>query len=692
MFILLISFIFLLFPLYAQQRHVLHSNITAVKVYEGAAFVQRQGILRTSVTRNGHFILDGFPEKLQDKSISLKFLGAKGKIWVTRLQVSQEIQAKNADTKLRKAKQEYDSLSRRLNLLNEEYEVLENSGKVVQNLTPIRRKPDSRSYNDIVLNPAAWNSYRAMVKNLLSNNNREKFSLLQKIDRLNERLVVAEAKLNFYRSRSTKVTKMIRIDYSTQIAKSYRFQLEYLISGAEWYPRYTVQTNAKQASNELSIFAVVRNLTGEDWSGVALSFSAADYRGSLDLPELSEWRFGEREIPQQVVAEDADTYYQEEPVQQTRSSARRRRRDSRIIDSLDKSKLPSDREQAREEGRIAGGISRKPLSAVSKKAKKFSYGSLQSQRQERARNYLNQNLAKANSLETERKITTLNEHFLQQKQSYSKRNYAQAIRYGQLAQKKLNTLTPNLRKELRDAELHIRKLNRKAAIEKENLKLLKTLVPPRKSSGGFNHLYLAKKKYSVRSDESFHRIHIKSQKLAAEVRYESSPLTSKNVYITSVTKLRKNEPLLEGPLDIFFLDNYVGSSRIKMTSRTEPLQFPLGVEKDIEIDRKESSYREKKGFFTSAKVIRKTILITIRNRKSYPVKVRFIERLPYTNDDKVKVVMEKTSVPTKKILRGLVEAKIRIPSKKRKVWKYSYSVTYPQDSILREYIRTGESK
>ncbi|EMF81741.1 PF13598 domain protein [Leptospira weilii serovar Topaz str. LT2116] len=63
-----------------------------------------------------------------------------------------------------------------------------------------------------------------------------------------------------------------------------------MISGASWFPRYSLQLTDESRSGYLSWFALVRNDTGEDWEKVKLAFTASNPNLDIDLPIVKEWR------------------------------------------------------------------------------------------------------------------------------------------------------------------------------------------------------------------------------------------------------------------------------------------------------------------------------------------------------------------------------------------------------------------
>lgn len=86
-----------------------------------------------------------------------------------------------------------------------------------------------------------------------------------------------------------------------------------MISGASWFPRYSLQLTEESRSGYLSWFALVRNDTGEDWEKVKLFFTASNPDLDIDLPIVSEWRIqtqtSTEDSKQQVYKENEESFH-----------------------------------------------------------------------------------------------------------------------------------------------------------------------------------------------------------------------------------------------------------------------------------------------------------------------------------------------------------------------------------------------
>lgn len=67
------------------------------------------------------------------------------------------------------------------------------------------------------------------------------------------------------------------------------FSLSYQVEGAGWWPAYDARLDAEEGVVHLAQLAHVRQGTGEDWTGVALTLSTARPAQGAQVPELRPW-------------------------------------------------------------------------------------------------------------------------------------------------------------------------------------------------------------------------------------------------------------------------------------------------------------------------------------------------------------------------------------------------------------------
>lgn len=90
------------------------------------------------------------------------------------------------------------------------------------------------------------------------------------------------------RSRELRKAVRVRLDGPSRG----RLLLSYAVPGAGWAPSYGLRLSADLNEAELSVRALVRQRSREDWTGARLTLSTADLQAWTELPELQSLRIG----------------------------------------------------------------------------------------------------------------------------------------------------------------------------------------------------------------------------------------------------------------------------------------------------------------------------------------------------------------------------------------------------------------
>jgi uncharacterized protein (TIGR02231 family) len=115
---------------------------------------------------------------------------------------------------------------------------------------------------------------------------------LERADRereLREKLEVAKAKLATVRPRAGIRSRVATVEVETSRAGALELRLAYVAPGASWRPSYRASLDAASGDVNLVAEGVVRQNTGEDWTGVTLRLSTASPARGVEPPLLTSW-------------------------------------------------------------------------------------------------------------------------------------------------------------------------------------------------------------------------------------------------------------------------------------------------------------------------------------------------------------------------------------------------------------------
>ncbi|MCE9499894.1 MAG: DUF4139 domain-containing protein, partial [Leptospira sp.] len=664
-----------------------------VRLYQDAAFIRRKGRLKREEIAERKFTISKLPASLQNKSISIYFEPKSAGIKLNKINVIETIDKVYQSEEAKKAKLHYDSLQQKLNLLNNEFSVITSHKKTLVGIVPKNKPPLTNSHVEINLAVSIWSSFQKMIRTLLDENARIEYSKLEEIDNVREDLVVAEAKLDYFKKAEQIVRKSIEVDYSASSIEDLKFTVEYLVYGAEWYPRYSVKVDTTSKINNLSFFALVKNNTGEDWKDIDLSFSAADLNLSYGVPALTEWRIGFQE-------DDAKNFPQFQSkiatgkAMPSPSAPRKGMVQKQDFGGLQaEERSISDEDEYRSNDKLLGGNDGKKEKEkrYKKSANKAPAQEIVAQEaQALSKDILLQNNVNSRSFFTEENLNNLKSDYSNLKSSFQTQNYTSAIDFGKKAKEKFLRLNEKQRKELLQTQTDIEEITRRSQILEQNIKLGYQLIPPRTSSGGFDYRYSAKSNETILSDNSFNKVYISSEELPSQIQYESSPISQKSAFLTASSVSKNREPLLAGPLDLFVRENFLGTSNLNLTLRGEELKFDLGSDDDIQVERRETKFREKKGIISEKNAIRTNVIISVRNRKSENISVTIVDRIPHTLDKDVSIEMISSEPRLKIDANGIFRQPLNIRSGAEEKITFEFIVRYPSQNILRD--KAGDSE
>ncbi|EMO54991.1 DUF4139 domain-containing protein [Leptospira noguchii] len=638
------------------------SRIQSVTLYSSFAYVTRN--LRTKIKAgNSEIYLGEIPGRVAEKTVSVRFPDSSKKIKILGIRSKTRIERKARTKEIASLLKRQEILNDQIELLSLEVQELIAEEKEIVKISPtIRKEP---SLQEEIADPEFLSGFQKQYHEYLNQLSLIRQKKLEVLDRVREEGLVVDARLDHLGRLETKQKKEIYLEVETSEDAETSIEYKYLISGASWYPKYSLQLMDESRNGHLSWFAFVRNDTGEDWEKVKLFFTASNPDLDIDLPIIREWR-----IQTQTSVEDSKEYASEEN---------------------DSSRGPAQKEVLKKETETEKSPKKKKSVAVSKSnayeqnvsAYKNSQAPIKQSRQILQDNYSN----RQNSIKTEDNLNQLKNDLANQQDNFNDGRYDQANYYGQEALKKFSKLSDYSRKELNSIETYTEELLRKGNLILSSQKVPGGLIPPTLLEG-FDYQYTSGISETISSDRSFNKVFLKKKSLILNPGYFTSPLSGSGAYLTVEASNSEGEPLLAGPMEVFSGNTLLGNTVLNTSKPGERIRMELGQDRDILVNRRETSFEQKEGMISSRTKIKYKVSIEVRNRKKRNVMLTLIDRIPYTVDDSVEIKLEFGKDIPSKNEEGILTYNIELPSGGRKIIEFEYSISHPSENRL---IRTPGS-
>ncbi|UOG37698.1 DUF4139 domain-containing protein [Leptospira noguchii] len=635
------------------------SRIQSVTLYSSFAYVTRN--LRTKIKAGSSEIYLGeIPGRIAEKTVSVRFPDSSKKIKILGIRSKTRIERKARTKEIASLLKRQEILNDQIELLSLEVQELIAEGKEIVKISPtIRKEP---SLQEEIADPEFLFGFQKQYHEYLNQLSLIRQKKLEVLDKVREEGLVVDARLDHLGRLETKQKKEIYLEVETSEDTETSIEYKYLISGASWYPKYSLQLTDESRNGHLSWFAFVRNDTGEDWEKVKLFFTASNPDLDIDLPIVREWR-----IQTQTSVEDSKEY---------------------ASDENDSSRGgPAQKEVLKKETETEKSPKKKKSVAASKSSpyeqNVYSQAPIKQSRQILQDNYSN----RQNSIKTEDNLNQLKNDLANQQDNFNDGRYDQANYYGQEALKKFSKLSDYSRKELNSIETYTEELLRKGNLILSSQKVPGGLIPPTLLEG-FDYQYTSGISETIPSDRSFNKVFLKKKSLILSPGYFTSPLSGSEAYLTVEASNSEGEPLLAGPMEVFSGNTLLGNTVLNTSKPGERIRMELGQDRDILVNRRETSFEQKEGMISSRTKIKYKVSIEVRNRKKRNVTLTLIDRVPYTVDDSVEIKLEfGKDIPIKNE-EGILTYNIELPSGGKKIIEFEYSVSHPSENRL---IRTPGS-
>ncbi|MEI7014281.1 mucoidy inhibitor MuiA family protein [Leptospira licerasiae] len=644
---------------------VSYAKIDSVLLYSDLVYVTRQSEVKLPAGVS-EVLLGEVPIASLDKSVIVTFTDPNKKFKIKGIRVSEKASRRKKSQEAEELEKRKESLLLALSTKSREVQDLLDWEASIKSIKPAIREQDGVVEK---IDAENFSSFRKSYAELAEDNTKLRLAKLEELDRIREEFYIVTTKIAHLAEGDTLRRKEIRLDVESDSANVYPFEYKYLIRGANWYPRYTLELNSNGQEAELGWHALVRNETGEDWKNVRLEFSTANPNQDIDLPEYREYRIASKEVATYSGDEDyspADKEYDapSKPSANAGSVLRSKKESKKAAPA------PKVSQRSKAEQRIDDVYYQEKNDSPLMQSRALIEG-----------NYKD----RSNSLRVEENMNRLQGELANQKYSFDQGSYEESIRYGKEALRRFSGLRETSRKELKELENEVQNLLNRSSQLSSDKKYSNQLIAPGISSEGFDFRYIAQSRERIPSDRTLNRVFLRKRNITVRPGYETSPLTNDGVFLNVVSSNTEREPLLAGPLEIYSGENLLGTTTVSTLKPGQEIKMELGPDRDIKVERKQEKLDDKSGIISRKKNIRYRVTVSIKNNKRRAVPVRLIDRIPYTNDDSVKVEWSPgTDSPKSKTEDGILTYELEIGANSRKTVQFEYTVSYPADNILRE--------
>lgn len=646
------------------------SRITRVHVFDGQALILRR--VRVNLPQGRvRVAFPDLPEKLLDQTVRLRLEGASD-LRLVDLRVETIVEKEFRSEEALKAEKELKAAEQELREVTALYLAQMEQKKAVSS---VELKPDEGQKP--IISIERWKAIFGFVDSSLDTINGRLNSLLGRIDAARRRLEIALTVAERYKSQKETKRKLVVVDLESTRPAEYGLALEYGVNDAGWYPHYrlTVDSRSSRPSVRLTTAAYIYNETGEDWNEAKVSLSTADLTNPSRLPDLKKWTIASviRPERERMARKDGPASSGTSDMMDTEEEA-----DEYL------SAQSNERESAPPAEPVA---SHKPV-PQKKQEKIIQQQQRMKQSVDDVRGYYNRNLADVKEDLADQKakeardlMEEFRESVNKQEIYYDNRDFSNARTYSSRTLDIIKRLSPSEKARF-SREIQQAEKIRSWSYEMEQSRRLKTnlTAPGKQVPGDFS--VDAPLAISMQSDGVLRSIYLAEGNYSAALSYEVSLNRSPGAYLTAAVEYNGTRTLLAGPVEVYYGEDFGGTSHHPMVAPREKYNLNLGRDPDVEIIREDRQYETSEGLFGGKRAVRYETTFTVHNRRSYEVDMELYGAVPRSADDRISIAnVELSPEPVKKEENGIMHFALKLKSNDRVRVRMSYQLIHDRDVL-----------
>jgi hypothetical protein len=209
---------------------------------------------------------------------------------------------------------------------------------------------------------------------------------------------------------------------------------------------------------------------------------------------------------------------------------------------------------------------------------------------------------------------------------------------------------------------------------------------------GISVMYGLKGKLSLPSRTEQQIISIASFDCPAQFVFVASPVLTDYVYLQGDITNTSDTILLPGPASMFRNGEFVGRSDMKLATSGQTFTAGFGIDSQIQVVR---DFTDKKtDTMLGSRYVEQNYRIALSNYKNVPVKLRLLDRIPYTENESLAVTIKEISHPLstdaeylraekpKGILRWDLQLEPNTTTDKATIVTYSYTMKHDKTQTV----------
>ncbi len=188
--------------------------------------------------------------------------------------------------------------------------------------------------------------------------------------------------------------------------------------------------------------------------------------------------------------------------------------------------------------------------------------------------------------------------------------------------------------------------------------------------------------YTIPSDGIGQLVDVQNFEVPAFYKYFAIPKLDKDAFLVANVTAWEGLNLLSGNVNVYFEGTYVAQSYLDMENTKDTLQFSLGRDRKVVIERKRIKDFTKKSFLGMSKKEDYGYEIAVRNTKKDSVDITIEDQVPVPTDSQIEVELADAGGASYTKENGKLTWKLKISPAETKTLRFRFTVKYPKNKTI----------
>ncbi len=190
--------------------------------------------------------------------------------------------------------------------------------------------------------------------------------------------------------------------------------------------------------------------------------------------------------------------------------------------------------------------------------------------------------------------------------------------------------------------------------------------------------------YSVPGDGTTKAVSMQEHSLPASYRYFAIPKAQNTAYLTALITDWEDLNLLNGEANLYFEQTFVGQTQIRANAVGDTLQFSLGKDEGIALERNRLTEFTEKNFFGNRVRETRAWELVVRNSKNKAIDLTLVDQIPVSTNEEIEVDLQEQSGASLNQSTGRLSWDLSIEAGDTQNRQFRYQIEYPSGKQIEQ--------